>query len=332
MASPILSYKQLELVNALEKARDKTTWAVIDARVKNLLPQWLQFSPGIFWLQRPEEQKNLDVFGEATDFFLKQGLQRKDRLFAIGGGATTDFAGFIAATLHRGIHWTAIPTTLIGMVDAAIGGKTAINTRQGKNLLGCFHQPDEVWICPDFLRTLTSGDLLSGKGEILKYALLDSGIHEAVMSKNYSLEELILRCANFKQDVVNRDPLDLGERMFLNLGHTVGHALEFSLHVPHGLAVAMGMKYLFKALEMNSVYMSFDKIRQKLDVDETKIDLGSYPRFDKEAFWHTLAHDKKRVLNDLNLVVVEEVGKPRLRPIPLVQLRQRLETLDEFRA
>ncbi len=169
MTSKILSYKQLELVNALDKARDRRVWAVVDAKVKNMLPQWLQFSPEVFWLQRPEDQKNIDVYAEATDFFLKQGIQRGHRIFGIGGGATTDLAGFIAGTIHRGIEWIAVPTTLMGMVDAAIGGKTAINTKQGKNLLGCFYEPEEIWICSDFLRTLPGQDLMSGKGEIIKY-------------------------------------------------------------------------------------------------------------------------------------------------------------------
>ena len=195
MNSKILSYKQLELANALERAREQRVYSVVDARVKNMLPQWLQFSPDVFWLQRPEDQKNLEVFSEAIDFFLKQGIQRGHRILGIGGGATTDFAGFMAATIHRGISWTALPTTLMGMVDAAIGGKTALNSKHAKNLIGAFHAPDEIWICSDFLKTLTSQDLASGKGEIVKYGLLDQGIHDAVMEMKVLTEDLILQCA-----------------------------------------------------------------------------------------------------------------------------------------
>lgn len=331
MTTKILSYKQLELTNALEKARDRHVWAVVDVRVKNMLPQWLQYASEVFWLQNPEQQKNLDVFAEAMDFFLKQGVQRGHTMLAIGGGATTDFAGFIASTLHRGVKWTAVPTTLMGMVDAAVGGKTALNSRQGKNMMGSFHMPEEVWLCADFLRTLPSQDILSGKGEIAKYAMLDKEINGLVMNKKSSLEEMALKCAHYKQAIVERDPLEKGERVYLNLGHTIGHALEFILKIPHGIAVVMGTKYLFQALQLKEASEAYADILKKLDFDAEKIDLGNYPRFDRSAFWATLGHDKKRADGDMNLVVVEEVGKPALQKTSIVQLRQKLEKLDVFK-
>lgn len=331
MASKILSYKQLELVNALDKARDRRVWAVVDAKVKNMLPQWLQFSPEVFWLQRPEDQKNLDVYAEATDFFLKQGIQRGHTIFGIGGGATTDLAGFIASTIHRGMQWVAVPTTLMGMVDAAIGGKTAINTKLGKNLLGSFHEPEEVWICADFLRTLPSQDLLSGKGEIVKYGLLSAEINSLIMTKNMTLEELALKCAGYKQEVVARDLHEQGERIFLNFGHTIGHALEFVLRIPHGIAVLMGMKYMLQAMDAKGTLSEYEKLIKKLDIDTEKLDLANYARFDKQAFWATMSHDKKRDQADLKLIVIEEVGKPEIRQMTLTSLRHKLEALSVFK-
>ncbi len=332
MASKILSYKQLELVNALEKARESRIFAVVDARLKNMLPQWLQYAPDVYWMHKPEEQKNLDSYAEAVDFFLKQGIQRGSTFYAIGGGATTDFGGYIAGTLFRGIPWIAVPTTLIGMVDAAIGGKTALNTKQGKNQVGVFHFPKEVWICGDFLRTLTSGDILSGKGEILKYGLLSDDMYKFLTSKRVPMDEIVLRCAAYKQEVVARDPLDQGERVFLNLGHTVGHALEHALRLPHGVAVAMGMRYLFKALALKEALTAFDHLAKQLDMDSSKLDLSSYARFDHKLFWGALGQDKKRVEQSMNLVVLDGVGLAKIQPMALNQLRQRLETLDEFRA
>jgi 3-dehydroquinate synthase len=331
MTTKILSYKQLELTNALEKARDRHVWAVVDVRVKNMLPQWLQYASEVFWLQNPEQQKNLDVFAEAMDFFLKQGVQRGHTMLAIGGGATTDFAGFIASTLHRGVKWTAVPTTLMGMVDAAVGGKTALNSRQGKNMMGSFHMPEEVWICADFLRTLPSQDILSGKGEIAKYALLDQEIYDLVMSKKSSLEDLALKCAHFKQSIVDRDPTEKGERVHLNLGHTIGHALEFVLKIPHGLAVVMGTKYLFQALQLPEATAAYAEIIKQLDFDQEKIDLANYPRFDRTAFWATMGHDKKRANGELNLVLIDGVGKPTTQKMTLIHLRQKLEKLDVFK-
>lgn len=331
MASKLLTYKQLELVNALEKARERHVWAVVDVKVKNMLPQWLQFSPEVFWLQRPEEQKTIEVYSEAINFFLTQGIQRGHTVFGIGGGATTDLAGFIAATVHRGVKWVAVPSTLMGMVDAAIGGKTAVNTKAGKNLIGAFHLPEEVWICSDFLRTLPSQDMLSGKGEIIKYGLLSPEINELISRGNTPMDELVIRCAQYKQEVVSRDFLEEGERVFLNLGHTLGHALEFTLRVPHGLAVAMGIKYLFQALDLKDSLKEFERLAKKLDFDQEKIDLTNYARFDAQAFWTTLAYDKKREQSDLRLVVIDGVGKPRIQQMPLNQFRHKLETINVFK-
>lgn len=331
MTSKILSYKQLELVNALDQARDKRVWAVVDVKVKNMLPQWLQFSPEVFWLQRPEDQKTLDVYSEITEFFLKQGIQRGHTIFGIGGGATTDLAGFVAATIHRGVNWVAVPTTLMGMVDAAIGGKTAINTKLGKNLLGSFHEPEEVWICSDFLRTLPSQDLISGKGEIIKYGLLSTEINSLIMSKSMSLEELTLKCAHYKHSVVANDLLEKGERIYLNLGHTIGHALEFTLRIPHGIAIAMGIRYLLQALELKDMLNEFNHLVKKLDIDVEKIDLSNYTRFDLPAFWSTMSHDKKRDQSELKLIVLEQIGKPQVRPMSLTNLRHKLEAISVFK-
>ncbi len=332
MITKILSYKQLELANALERSREQKVFAVVDARVKNMMPQWLQFSPDVFWLSRPEEQKTLDVFGEICDFFLRQGILRGNKVIGIGGGATTDLAGFVAATLHRGVGWVAVPTTLMGMVDAAIGGKTALNTKHGKNLLGAFHAPEEVWICTDFLKTLASTDLASGKGEIAKYALLDAGIHETVMASKVVTDELIHQCARYKLDVVSRDFLDQGERAYLNLGHTLGHAFEHALRIPHGIAVAMGLKYILKAFcapELSEVFM---RVVHKLEVDEDKLDLTSYRNFDRDLFWQALSHDKKRVAKGVNLILLDKVGAPRIETVTLPQLKARLEALSDFKS
>lgn len=332
MITKILSYKQLELANALERSREQKVFAVVDARVKNMLPQWLQFSPDVFWLSRPEEQKTLDVFGEICDFFLRQGILRTSKVIGIGGGATTDLAGFVAATIHRGVKWTAVPTTLMGMVDAAVGGKTALNTKQGKNLLGAFHAPVEVWICTDFLKTLAGSDLASGKGEIAKYGLLDSGIHESIMGAKSITEELIHQCARYKLDVVSRDFLDQGERAHLNLGHTLGHAFEHVLRIPHGVAVAMGLKYILKAYGAPEISEVFMRIVHKLDIDEDKLDLAAYRQFDRDAFWQALMHDKKRVAKGVNLILLDKVGAPRVETVTLPQLKARLEALSDFKS
>lgn len=332
MHSKILSYKQLELANALEAARENKIFAVVDSRVKNLLPQWLQFSAQVFWLTKPEAQKNLETYQEAVSHFLGQGIHRGHHIFAIGGGATTDLAGFVAATLHRGVKWTAVPTTLMGMVDAAIGGKTALNTLHGKNLLGAFHSPDEIWICTDFLRTLPGQDVASGKGEIVKYGILDRKIYDAIMASKTVTDELVLLCANYKLELVQRDFREQGERAHLNLGHTLGHAFEHVLKIPHGIAVAMGLKYILKAFALTATYEDFLKLSQKLGIDDDAIDLTTYKNFDRDQFWQALGYDKKRTSSGINLILADRVGAPRIEPTTLPQLKTRLEALSDFKS
>jgi len=217
------------------------------------------------------------------------------------------------------------------MVDAAIGGKTALNTAAGKNLLGAFHEPDEVWLCSDFLKTLTSHDLLSGKGEILKYGLLDQSIYDMIMAPKIVMEDLILQCARYKLEVVARDLHDKGERAYLNLGHTLGHAFEHVLRIPHGVAVTMGIKYLFKAFDQKDGLTAFDDMFKKLDLDDEKTDIANYKRLDRPAFWAALSHDKKRTTEGVNLVLLDKVGAPRLQMTPITQLKSRLEALSDFK-
>jgi 3-dehydroquinate synthase len=318
-------------MNALENERSPRLFAVIDVKVKNMLPQWLQFSPDVFWIQQPEAQKCLDVFAEAANFFLKQGIQRDHTIIGIGGGATTDLAGFIAATIHRGVRWIAMPTTLMGMVDAAIGGKTAINMSAGKNLLGAFHAPDKVWICTDYLRTLSSQDVLSGRGEILKYGLLSQKIYDTIMLPKIDIDKIILECADFKKNLVNSDFKETGERAFLNLGHTLGHAFEHTLKISHGIAVTMGIKYILKAFQLKEPLVHFEKLFKQLNLDDEKTDLATYTSFDKIVFWSSLSHDKKNTVDGIKVVLVSKVGEPYFELLPLGQLKAKIEALSDFK-
>ena len=195
-----------------------------------------------------ERTKLHSEYISCTDFFLEKGVHRHAHLIAVGGGATSDFAGFVAATLLRGISWSIIPTTILAMVDASLGGKVSINTKAGKNLLGAFHLPEKVWADLNFLKTLSPNEVRSGKGEILKYAYLDKGIYDAVMSSNGDLREIIPQCAEYKLKVTVSDFRERGQRKLLNLGHTFGHGLERIYNLPHGEAVMWGVVlicYLF---------------------------------------------------------------------------------------
>jgi 3-dehydroquinate synthase len=209
-------------------------------------------SKKIFFVIEPEESKNIDTFNTILENFLEAGITRSSTIVAIGGGATTDLAGFVASTILRGVKWISVPTTLLGMVDASIGGKVGINTKHGKNLIGNFHEPISTFFCFDFLNTLNSTELESGKGEILKYCFLDESIKKKCLEEGFS-NDLIFNCAKLKMKIVKSDLKESGNRVVLNLGHTFGHAIEKLTNIPHGVAVAKGIEINLKSFSPNLI-------------------------------------------------------------------------------
>lgn len=213
---------------------------VIDANVASLYPALA--AKAIYVVPSGEEHKTIDTVVALWDAFAKAGLGRKDCVTAIGGGVTGDLTGFAAATFMRGIDWVNVPTTLLSMVDASYGGKTACDLKAGKNLAGAFHPPRRVIIDAGFLATLPVRELRSGRAEMIKHALI--GGKDAISSERGvpSVDEL--RCnISVKVGIVKRDPFEkTGERMKLNCGHTVAHAVETATRysVSHGEAVAIG--------------------------------------------------------------------------------------------
>jgi 3-dehydroquinate synthetase len=199
-----------------------------------------------------EEGKTLAEVGRAAARLLEAGCTRRSLVAGLGGGAVTDAAGFLAATFLRGVDWVAVPTTLLGMVDAALGGKTAVNLPAAKNAVGAFHPPLAVLADPAALRSLPPRELRSGFGELLKYAALRPGMMGEVVRAaraGRAGADLVARCAAVKLEVVARDPRERGERRLLNLGHTFGHGVEaagsFS-RFTHGEAVAVGLAFAFR--------------------------------------------------------------------------------------
>jgi 3-dehydroquinate synthase len=329
MNTDLIYLKKLELYKELDVFRDTQFFAVADTKVKNHLPPWIQFSPNVLWLKNPEEKKNPQDYAEAVEFFLKAGVHRKSTLFAFGGGATTDFAGFVAATVLRGISWCAVPTTLLGMADAAIGGKVGLNMPQGKNLVGAFHAPTKVYVCGEFLTTLPVEEWISGKGEVLKYAFLSKDIYELVL-KHAPIEDIAVACARFKAEVVQKDFYEQNERIFLNLGHTLGHAFEFQLKLPHGHAVAMGMKYLFDVMGRADLIEEWKKLMKALELPLDHCHLSHYPHYALKPFLDYLEQDKKKVDAHLRLVLVKEIGTCYLEDVSLKDFKAKIQAHGEL--
>jgi len=329
MKSSLTYLKKLELFKELDNHKDGQFFAIADAALKNHLPQWIQFSPHVLWLKNPEQEKTLETFSKAVEFFLKQGIHRNSKLYAFGGGATTDLTGFVAATILRGIPWIAVPTTLLAMIDGSIGGKVAVNMPQGKNLLGSFHAPETIFICGDFLNTLPDVEWISGKGEILKYGFLSREIHDLIIKK-VAIEEIAHVCAKFKLQVVERDFREKGERVLLNLGHTLGHAFEASLKIPHGQAVALGLKYIFKIFHLNEALSGWEKMADALELPKELYEISHYQHFDVKKFLSYLEQDKKKVDSMLRLILVKSIGSCYVEEISLKEFKTKIQSNDEF--
>ena len=235
---------------------------------------------------------------EAERLWRALELERGSTLVALGGGATTDLAGFVAATYMRGVSWTAVPSTLVGQVDAAIGGKTGIDLPEGKNLVGAFHWPAETVLDLALLETLPEAEWANGMAEVVKTGLL-AGEPVWELPK----EELVRRSAAFKAAICLRDPFDRGDRAQLNLGHTFAHALEAAsgYGLPHGRAVALG---LVAACRLSGLEDEAHHVEELLRPEPAQVD--------REAAWAALARDKKTVAGRPRLVLLEAPGRPRV--------------------
>jgi shikimate kinase/3-dehydroquinate synthase len=224
-------------------------------------------------------------------------LDRQSTLVAVGGGSTTDLAGFVAATYMRGIPWIPVPSTLVGQVDAAIGGKTGIDVPEAKNLVGAFHWPVETVVDTTLLSTLPEEERANGLAEVVKTGLLAGELL-------WELEtaEQVRRCAAFKAAVCLRDPLERGERAQLNLGHTFAHALEAAsgYGLSHGRAVALG---LLAALRLSGLDAEAGMVTEVLRPEPVAVD--------RDAAWAALNRDKKTVQGVPRLVLLDAPGRPR---------------------
>ncbi|MGA0857547.1 MAG: 3-dehydroquinate synthase [Candidatus Nanopelagicales bacterium] len=195
-----------------------------------------------------EQAKDPETLRNVWEYLGEQNINRTDMVIALGGGSVTDLAGFVAATWMRGIAYINIPTTLLAMVDASVGGKTAVNTSHGKNLVGSFYMPEAVLIDAEFLGTLPSQEISNGLAEVVKCGFIrDPYILKLLEATQFNFAELIERAVSVKLDYVQKDPFEqkTGVREILNYGHTLGHALEKVLkyQISHGQAIAIGMHF-----------------------------------------------------------------------------------------
>lgn len=273
-----------------------------------------------------EKTKGWPEFTRTVEWILEAKIERGDMVIAFGGGVIGDLCGFAAAVVRRGVRFVQIPTTLLAQVDSSVGGKTGINTAQGKNLVGAFHQPSKVLIDTDLLATLPERDFLAGYGEVVKYGLLgDATFFDWLEANGPALRDgdaaarihAVKRSCEMKAGIVMRDETEQGERALLNLGHTFGHALEaatgYSDRLLHGEGVSIGCAMALELSARLGLCPQEDpsRLRAHLKAMGMKTDLsdiaGDLP--DAEALLSLMGQDKKVVDGALRFILVNRIGE-----------------------
>jgi len=290
---------------------------VIDKNVYNLYKERFKNidSKELFLLEAIEENKTLKSVEEIYKFLAFFSAKKNITLISIGGGITQDITGFVASTIYRGINWIFIPTTFLAQTDSCIGSKTSLNFETYKNILGGFYPPKQIYVAPEFLKTLTKKDFYSGIGEVIKFALLKEKYPKNIdkiigMIENIKSEKDILKTIHktmaVKKAYIDEDEFDTGKRNLFNYGHCFGHALENASHysIPHGIAVTIGMIFA-NIVSYDRGLLSkelFDKLNNKLFLPNIYMNL-KIEYFDKKILLESMKNDKKRVGEDLTIII-----------------------------
>jgi len=281
-----------------------------------------------------ESAKTLETLRTVLDAAIAAGVRRDDAVVALGGGTVTDVAGFAAAILLRGIAWYAVPTTLLGMADAAIGGKTAVDHPLGKNLIGAFHLPAGVLVDPDLLETLPPRRFREGIVEIFKALLVGSGEAAKTMAgrldalaEGRAIDRHLAEAIRVKREIVARDPREGGERRVLNFGHTLGHAIEAGAGYrewSHGEAVAVGMA---AALRLSAETEGFPASEAGALASELVRFAGRPAPAWTSALESAMLRDKKGKAEGLSGVLLADWGRPVVRKVPPDEWRRAFDAV-----
>lgn len=309
--------------------RERTKAAVITD--DNVAPLWLDRLLSVlpdgtlrYVIPHGEKSKNWTLAGELLEKLAADGFCRDDTLVALGGGVVGDITGFVASVYMRGVPYVQVPTTLLAAIDSSVGGKTAVDLKAGKNLAGRIYPPKAVVCDLDTLATLPRSEWKCGLGEAVKYAVLAGGEIFDIMENGAgaeNLERLIDLCVDYKRRIVEADENEGGLRRLLNLGHTVGHAIEAesALGFPHGVCVAMGIKVIARASVSagylpKDEYLRISALLQKYGFPECPYPLRS-------VIMHA-AHDKKISGGKINAVVIRGIGRCETVPMTLDELKE----------
>lgn len=265
----------------------------------------LGFDIQLFSFPAGEPSKTRATKEKLEDALLSEGFNRDTTIIALGGGVVTDLVGFLAATFCRGVELILIPTTLMGMVDAAIGGKNGVNTEHGKNMIGSLYDPKKLYICPGFLKTLPEDEWFNGAVEMLKAGLIADADYFHCFSE-IPIAEAIDRAIEIKRRIISKDLTEKGLRRVLNVGHTIGHALETlsNYQISHGKAVATGI-----VLEAEVSYEMGILKKEALDQIKAKFPPVTLT-FDFEEMYEVMRRDKKAEDGCPRFALLEDIGVP----------------------
>lgn len=313
-----------------ELAQARRALVITNPRVKKLyfpvLAEGLKragFDVSVSAIPEGEKYKNLDTVSKLYSACLSHRLDRRSCIIALGGGVVGDIAGFVAATYMRGVSLVHVPTTLLAMVDSSIGGKTGVDLKEGKNLVGAFYQPEIVWADISVLNTLPERELRNGLSEVIKYGVIsDRNLFSFLEKKsNISInefEEIVLRCALIKAKVVEQDERELkGLREILNFGHTAGHAIEtltgYSC-LSHGEAVAIGMNIAAGVAETLGLLSDKDSKRITNVLSLHHLPIVVDKKLSASKIINLMWRDKKVIEGKLRMVLPTEIGKVIVHP------------------
>ena len=326
-ASRVISADSLQALTPLLEAYPKV-FLVYDRNVAWVAQEIAAACPpaGMKVLDASEKAKDMATVLDLCSWLLEAGADRSSLLLAVGGGITTDLAGFAACIYRRGIRFAFVPTTLLAQVDAAIGGKTGVNFLDFKNMLGVLRQPEFTFECAQVLRPLPRRDFLSGAAELLKTFLIDNtgnAYEKAVAllsapADSATLQTLIAAAAKVKAGIVSRDEQERGERRCLNLGHTFAHAIEHEarqagLDVTHGEAVAVGI--LLAARLSEAMGLAPKGLAARLEADWTACGLPTGVPFDPATLTSAMTKDKKAEGDTIHFVLLSSIGQVEIRKI-----------------
>ena len=277
-----------------------------------------------------EDAKRVEVAAFCWTILGQADFTRSDAVIGFGGGSTTDLAGFVAATWLRGVRLIQIPTTLLGMVDASVGGKTGINTSEGKNLVGAFHSPSGVLVDLDALQTLAKNEILAGFAEVVKYGfiadpvildLIENNLAEATDPSSDVFEEIVSRSIQIKSNVVGVDFKENGLREILNYGHTLGHAIELAERYKwrHGAAISIGMVFVAELARLAGRLPDAVVDRHRSILTALGLPI-SYPAEKWPQLLATMKRDKKARGANLRFIVLDDLAKPTVMTAPTEEM------------